>query len=188
MTSRLATHKDKAQQGRDELSRIALERQERERLQAASRPKRSAPQQALYLARSRPLIGALILALGGYFVISPVIGSLSMVAGMGAGGISIYVIGGGMIAAAAVAVAAPAQRHFPAIMAMILSVASLPLANLGGWIIGMVCGIIGAGMVFAWTPYTEEQLAEFARRHARRAARTSVGARKAPRVEGATGQ
>jgi hypothetical protein len=76
-----------------------------------------------------------------------------------------------MVAAAAVALFAPAQRHFPAIMAAVFSVASLPLANLGGWIIGMVLGIVGSGMVFAWTPFSDKELAKRAEKAQRREAK-----------------
>ena len=43
-------------------------------------------------------------------------------------------------------------------VASMLAVAALPLANLGGLVIGTVAGIVGSGMVFAWTPYTDKQL------------------------------
>jgi hypothetical protein len=76
-----------------------------------------------------------------------------------------------MVAAAAISLILPAQRHFPSIIAMMLSIASLPLANLGGWIIGMLLGIVGSGLCFAWAPYSDKQLAKFAARAERRAAR-----------------
>lgn len=128
--------------------------------------------------RTRPFWGALLLIAGGWFVMVPVIGgSVALIVKMGIGGVSSYVLGGGMIAAALVALVKPDQRHFPAVMASLFAVASLPLANLGGWIIGMLLGIIGSGLVFAWTPYTDKQLARLNGRDERRAARRA--ARKA---------
>ncbi|MEI4272354.1 DUF6114 domain-containing protein [Klenkia sp. LSe6-5] len=115
--------------------------------------------------RTRPFWGCLILALGGWFVLRPAVGSFSLLLGLGVGGAQVYILGGGMIAAALVALVKPDQRFFPAIMAMIFSVASLPLANLGGWLLGMVLGIVGSGMVFAWTPYTQQQLDQGAEGH-----------------------
>ncbi|RNL65072.1 hypothetical protein EFK50_03600 [Nocardioides marmoriginsengisoli] len=115
--------------------------------------------------RTRPFWGCLTLALGGWFVLKPVVGgSFKMIVQLGAGGMVVYLLGGAMILAAAIAMVAPAQRHFPAIMAAGSSVASLPLANLGGWLVGMFFGIVGSGLVFAWTPYTEAQLERFAER------------------------
>lgn len=124
--------------------------------------------------RTRPFWGCIILAWGGWFVLKPVVGSAAMTMELGVGGVSGYILGGGMMAAALVAFVLPAQRHFPALMAAMMSVASLPLANLGGWLIGMVLGIIGSGLVFAWTPYSDKQLAKFAARAERRAQRRAA--------------
>lgn len=118
--------------------------------------------------RTRPFWGCLLLLLGGWFVISPVVASLEIVAGLGVTGITTWILGGGMIAAALVSLFLPAQRHFPAVMAMILAVASLPLANLGGWLVGMLLGIIGAGMIFGWAPYTDKELARLAAKQERK--------------------
>jgi hypothetical protein len=121
---------------------------------------------------SRPTAGCVLLAFGGYFVLRPVVGSsFQFLAYLGVGGAQIYILGGGMVAAALVAFFQPAQRHFPALMALAFSIASLPLANLGGWLIGMVLGIAGSGMIFAWSPYSEAQLARFDEKRARKAAR-----------------
>lgn len=124
--------------------------------------------------RTRPFWGSLVLGLGGYLVLNPLLGgSWDFYIALGAKGVMPIVLGGGMIAAALVAVVTPAQRHFPAIIASMFSVASLPLANLGGWVVGMLLGIVGAGMVFAWTPYSAKQLARINARAAARAERRS---------------
>ncbi|WP_211206441.1 DUF6114 domain-containing protein [Demetria terragena] len=109
--------------------------------------------------RCRPFWGPVLLALGGWFVVRPVLSSMSAVVQLGSGGVVAYVLGGGMVLAAGVAMFRPEQRHFPALMAVLLAVASLPLANLGGWVIGMVLGIVGGAMTFAWTPFTPDQVA-----------------------------
>ena len=124
--------------------------------------------------KTRPFWGCLILGFGGWFVIRPAIGSFQMMTNLGSGGAAVYILGGGMIIAALIAFFVPAQRMFPALMAAVFSVLSLPMANLGGWLLGMVLGIIGSGMVFAWTPYTDEQLAKFAERAARKAEKKNL--------------
>lgn len=125
--------------------------------------------------RTRPFWGALVLLAGAWFIASPLLGeSLEFYTTVGVRSITPLLLAGGMAAAAVVAIVLPAQRHFPAIVAMMLAVASLPLANLGGWLIGMVLGIAGAGLVFAWAPYTDKQLARYAERDARRAARRTA--------------
>lgn len=113
--------------------------------------------------RTRPFWGALVLGLGAFFIAQPLLGgSFEFYTTVGVRSITPLLIAGGMAAAAGIALVLPAQRHFPAIIATMLSIASLPLANLGGWLIGMVLGIAGAGLVFAWTPYSEKQLERFA--------------------------
>jgi hypothetical protein len=125
--------------------------------------------------RTRPFWGAIILALGGYFVLKPVMGTnLQLLVHLGTGGAQVYVLGIGMVTCAAVCFFTPRQRYFPAIMGTVFSVASLPLANLGGWIIGMVLGIVGSGLCFAWTPYSQKQLARAAAKQERRAARKAA--------------
>lgn len=124
--------------------------------------------------RTRPFWGAVILLLGAYFIANPIVGGgFAFVVDVGARALTPLLLAFGMAAAALVAMFQPAQRHFPAIVAMGLSVASLPLANLGGWVIGMAAGIVGSGMIFAWTPYTDTQLATVAAKAERKAARTS---------------
>lgn len=131
--------------------------------------------------RTRPFWGSLVLLLGAYLVGNPIIGGgFSFIVDMGQNAAIALVIALGMALAALVALFAPAQRIFPGLIAMVLSVASLPLANLGGWIVGMLFGIIGSGMVFAWAPYTEKQIARINAKRAakleRKAARGTRGA------------
>jgi len=131
---------------------------------------------ALYrFLKTRPTLGCVLLALGGYFVLKPVVGStFQFLSYLGVGGAQVYILGGGMVAAALVAFCAPAQRHFPALMALAFSIASLPLANLGGWLIGMVLGIVGSGLIFAWTPYSAKQLSRIEQKAAEKQARKAA--------------
>ncbi|WP_203336421.1 DUF6114 domain-containing protein [Nocardioides limicola] len=150
---------------------------------AAAAPARTLLYPLYRFYRTRPFWGCLLLALGGWFVLKPVLGgSFEFLVHLGARGGAVYILGGGMIVAACVALVMPAQRHFPALMAAGFSVLSLPMANLGGWLIGMLLGIIGSGLIFAWTPYTDEQLAAFAERRRLRAERRAERrtARRAP--------
>ncbi|HEY0889780.1 MAG TPA: DUF6114 domain-containing protein [Nocardioides sp.] len=132
--------------------------------------------------RTRPFWGAILLTAGAYFIANPLLGaSWGFLVHLGVKGMTPIFLACAMAAAAGIAVVLPAQRHFPAIIAAMLSVAALPLANLGGWIIGTVLGIVGSGLIFGWAPYTDKQLARFAardeRRRARRAAARQAGKR-----------
>lgn len=127
-----------------------------------------------HFRRTRPFWGSLILIAGAYMIAHPMIGAMSFLTTVGARALTPLLLAGGMTAAALVAFFAPSQRHFPAIVATMLSVASLPLANLGGWIIGMALGIVGSSMIFGWAPYSDDQLAKFAKRDELRAARRAA--------------
>ncbi|SNT64982.1 hypothetical protein SAMN05421812_11963 [Asanoa hainanensis] len=48
----------------------------------------------------------------------------------------------------------PAQRLFYAVVGAVTAVFSLIGINLGGFFVGLLFGIVGAGLVFAWTPGT----------------------------------
>jgi hypothetical protein len=130
--------------------------------------KRTLVQKVSHWRHTRPVLGAVLLALGGYLIISPVVTTMTMIVALGVRGITVWMLGGGMIVVALVSLILPDQRHFPAIMGVFFSVASLPLANLGGWIIGMTLGIVGSGLIFAWTPYTADELLEIEYREKRR--------------------
>ena len=125
--------------------------------------------------KTRPFWGGLTCMLGGFFIAKPLLGaSWGFYSALGVAGFTPMILGGAIIVAGLVSVITPAQRHFPSVVAIMLAVASLPLANLGGWVIGMLLAIVGAGFCFAWTPYTDKQLAKFADREARRTARREI--------------
>jgi hypothetical protein len=48
--------------------------------------------------------------------------------------------------------ATPQQRHFYGIIGTVTAVYSLLGLNLGGWFLGMLFGVIGGALAFAWTP------------------------------------
>lgn len=61
----------------------------------------------------------------------------------------------------------PGQRCAAGIVAVVVGVASFPLTNLGGLVIGMVLAVLGGSMAFGWLPERPERRAGrrlFARR------------------------
>lgn len=56
------------------------------------------------------------------------------------------------LACGALVWASPPQRMFYAIVGLLTVVYSLIGLNFGGWVIGLVTGVIGAGLSFAWIP------------------------------------
>jgi hypothetical protein len=43
-------------------------------------------------------------------------------------------------------------RVFAGIAAMVLALASFPMANFGGMLIGLLCGLVGGSLACAWAP------------------------------------
>jgi len=64
----------------------------------------------------------------------------------------------GLICAAALALMAlvilflPSQRVVAGLIAVVVSLCSFPLSNLGGFVIGMLLGILGGSMAVGWVP------------------------------------
>ena len=57
-----------------------------------------------------------------------------------------------LLAMGVVILLVPSQRILAALVAVAAAVASLPLSNLGGWVVGMMAGIIGGSLAFGWVP------------------------------------
>lgn len=128
--------------------------------------------------RTRPFWGSLILLWSSWLIGSSMLSKqldFTIFAAFGDRTLPPVLISFTMAAAALIAMFMPAQRTFPGIVSVALAIAALPLANLGGLIIGTVAGITGGALIVAWTPYTEEQLTKMAEKDARKRARKAAG-------------
>ncbi len=101
---------------------------------------------------SRPFWGALFLLFGGFVIFILPLGPTQSIIHAGIGGLAGFACGLILMGLGVLVLIAPSQRYFAAIAAVLVSLASFPLTNLGGFIIGMMAGIIGACLVFAWVP------------------------------------
>lgn len=77
---------------------------------------------------------------------------LTLVIHEGIAGVSAYLMGILLVVMAATMWFAPNYRVFAGIATMLFAVASLILSNLGGFLLGMLLGIIGGALAIAWTP------------------------------------
>lgn len=103
--------------------------------------------------RSRPFWGGVLTVLAGLELIGSM--NLDLAGGhisIGQEGFPAYLVAFTLIIAGALAWAMPAQRHFYGLVACFAAVYSLLGVNLGGFIAGMLLGIAGGGLIFAWTP------------------------------------
>ena len=112
--------------------------------------------------RSRPFWGGLLLVLAGLELLLIPVGSLlvhgavKIVIYIGIGGVFGVVFGCVVAACGLLAWFHPAQRVFYAVVGVVLALASFVATNLGGFFLGMLLGVVGASLVFGWTPVTPE--------------------------------
>ncbi|MGP3983135.1 DUF6114 domain-containing protein [Streptomyces sp. KR80] len=106
--------------------------------------------------RTRPFWGGLLLMLGGAELILVPMSPLTVLVSLGLGGLAAIGIGLALVVAGLFLWFLPHTRHYVSIHALILSVLSFAATNLGGFLIGMLLGILGSAMGFGWTPVTEQ--------------------------------
>jgi hypothetical protein len=104
--------------------------------------------------RTRPFWGGLLILLGGVEILSTTVVSLGPTLRVGLGGVNGFF---GTLIAAVLALCGlllwftPAQRVFYSIVAVLLALATFNTINYGGFFIGMLLGIIGGALAFAWS-------------------------------------
>ncbi|MER5326319.1 DUF6114 domain-containing protein [Streptosporangium roseum] len=103
--------------------------------------------------RSRPFWGGLFIVVAGLELLSiPLALDALPVAVMfgtvGAG----YLLALALIIAGVLVWLQPGQRVFLGLIAVLLSMASFVYSNLGGFLIGMIWGLLGGMLAVAWTP------------------------------------
>jgi hypothetical protein len=107
--------------------------------------------------RSRPYWGGLLLILAGAeMVLIPLAsllihGGIKLVIYIGIGGVFGVLIGVLLITAGVLLWISPAHKTFYAIAGVALAILSFPASNLGGFFLGMLLGLVGGGLAFAWT-------------------------------------
>jgi hypothetical protein len=104
--------------------------------------------------RTRPFWGGLLIVAGGGEILSTTVVSLGPTLRVGLGGVNGFV--GTMIAFVLALCGlllwfSPAQRVFYSIVAIVLALATFNTINYGGFFIGMLLGIIGGALAFAWS-------------------------------------
>ncbi|WP_017592622.1 DUF6114 domain-containing protein [Nocardiopsis potens] len=107
--------------------------------------------------RSRPFWGGLLLIIAAVeMLVAPsaqsLILPLNLVIYAGIAGISVYLVSLLLIALGLLVWVQPQQRMFYGVVGTLLSIASFVTANFGGFVIGMLLGIVGGALVFSWEP------------------------------------
>ncbi|WP_155058808.1 DUF6114 domain-containing protein [Streptomyces blattellae] len=114
----------------------------------------------------RPFWGGLLLALGGVEVLLTMRASLKVVLHVGMQGVAGYLLPGLMVVLGLLVLFNPAQRLFYSITGVLVSLGTWMTSNLGGFLLGLLCGVVGSCLAFGWLPDQEPR-----RRLRRRAAK-----------------
>ncbi|KAB8189211.1 hypothetical protein FH608_040980 [Nonomuraea phyllanthi] len=103
--------------------------------------------------RSRPFWGGVFIVAAGLeqLSISLAIHALPVAVIFGTVGAG-YLIALALIIAGALVWLQPGQRLFLGLIAVLLSLASFVYSNLGGFLLGMILGLLGGMLAVAWTP------------------------------------
>lgn len=105
--------------------------------------------------RSRPFWGGLFVVLGGGEILFSEKAPLRVIVHFGLTGLAGYLIPSVMVLCGILMIFNPAQRLFYAILSVLLALATWPTSNLGGFLIGMLLGLIGGSLGFAWMPLSQ---------------------------------
>lgn len=103
--------------------------------------------------RSRPFWGGLLTLLAGLEIFGSM--NLEINGGtieIGQEGFASYLVVMVLVLCGALAWFTPQQRHFYGLLAALVAVYSLIGVNLGGFFLGMLLGVAGGGLIFAWNP------------------------------------
>jgi hypothetical protein len=103
--------------------------------------------------RTRPFWGGLLIVLGAVEILLAELAPLSAIVHLGAEGLAGYFVPVVMLLCGVLLWFSPQQRTFYAILALVMSLASWITANLGGFFLGMLLGLVGGSLALAWAPH-----------------------------------
>ncbi|MEU3568057.1 DUF6114 domain-containing protein [Kitasatospora sp. NPDC036755] len=120
----------------------------------------------------RPFWGGLLVTLGGAEILFTLKAPLPVILHIGMQGLAGYLVPAVMLLCGLLILFNPAQRLFYSIIAVLASLATWLTSNLGGFVIGMMLGVIGSCLTFGWLPdqpLRQGRQRRLERREARRA-------------------
>lgn len=138
--------------------------------------------------RSRPFWGALLVNLGGLEILYSEKAPLKVVVHLGPLGVAGYLLPLIMLLCGLLLWFNPAQRTFYSILSVLLSLGTWITSNLGGFVIGLLLGVVGGSLAFGWRPFTEDEVEEReAKRRRKKALRARRKVARSRRASGAGG-
>lgn len=121
----------------------------------------------------RPFWGGLLVTLGGAEVLFTLKAPLPILLHIGMEGLAGYLVPVVMLLCGLLILFNPAQRLFYSVLAVLASLATWVTSNLGGFVVGMMLGVVGSCLTFGWLPdqpLRQGRQRRLERREARRAA------------------
>ncbi|MDT0302187.1 DUF6114 domain-containing protein [Streptomonospora wellingtoniae] len=108
--------------------------------------------------RSRPFWGGLLILLAGIVIVAaPALNPLDLIVQQGIAGVSGYFSGLLLMAVGVLVWLQPPQRIFYGVAAVLLSLVSFITSNFGGFVFGMLFGLVGGALTAAWVPHRERR-------------------------------
>lgn len=100
--------------------------------------------------RTRPFWGGLLIILGGGEILLSEQAPLPIVIHVGAQGLAGYLVPIVLVLCGVLLWLSPSQQTFYSVLAVVLALGSWVTSNLGGFFVGLMLGVIGGALAFAW--------------------------------------
>jgi hypothetical protein len=101
---------------------------------------------------SRPFWGGLFVLLGGSVILLSERTPLPLIVHIGIQGLGGYLVPAVLVLCGLLLWFNPGQRVFYSLLSVLLALSSWITSNLGGFFIGMLLGVLGGSLAFAWQP------------------------------------
>jgi Family of unknown function (DUF6114) len=106
--------------------------------------------------RTRPFWGGFLVVLGGVEITFTEKAPFEVVVHVGLYGLAGYLLPVILILCGLLILFNPQQRTFYSILSVLLALGTWLTSNLGGFVIGMILGIVGGSLAFGWAPGERE--------------------------------
>src|SRR6476469_1991136 len=112
----------------------------------------------------RPFAGGLMLVLGGAEILVTMKAPLPVILHVGMQRLACYLLPTLMVLCGLLILFNPAQRLFYSIIAILLSLGTWLTSNIGGFVVGLLLGVLGSSVAFGWLPDQEPRVSRRKRR------------------------
>ncbi|MER7562223.1 DUF6114 domain-containing protein [Streptomyces sp. NPDC097941] len=112
----------------------------------------------------RPFFGGLWLTLGGAWILLTMKASVKVVLHVGMQGAAGYLLPTLMVLLGLLILFSPDQRLFYSITGVLVSMGTWVTSNMGGFMVGLLLGVVGSVLTFGWLPDQDARVSRRDRR------------------------